>query len=232
MLFCKNNYIFINMNPTTTNYCNVNAIADKVVFLDFDDNKVADKYHLDPIDILNLSGGIPTDDFLSFVFVIKSTSDHSLTTYIITEQFKVKRTIFFSFNYIQNDFMIVETKGRGIGTCLFVNQVIESRKQGFSNFEVHAAGGVSMPGDWDGYYFWAKIGYMMFDADEQSFHLWQKRFNTNHTNLNELVKDAKDLQTWKDNGFDWEGYFDLQDGSQSMTYLIEYLNKRSMNITL
>lgn len=133
---------------------------------------ICGRYRVSVTDLINLCGGIPTSNFALFKIDGTSYSTDVFEIEIEADSHKVSRVLDFKNHIIHNSYLRVFQRNIGVGTALFLNQVKSARAIGFSRLETHAAGGedYEFDSDWDGYHWWAKVGYIM---DEQSTYTFQ-----------------------------------------------------------
>lgn len=140
-------------------------------------------------------------------------------------------------------------KGEGKGTSIFYNQVKNFKEAGYEELSTFAAKG----SDFNGYYTWARLGYRMssvtenllknelvYDEDEneergaERFKVLQKVLELSGEKsidkvsqpLHYLMSFKEGREWWKKNGFEFQGYFDLEDDSVSMKILEEYVKNK------
>ena len=179
--------------------------------------------------IINLCGGVPSKRILFIHVDIQSVSNDTLVIQIITDLYRLHRTINFSLRTIFNDKMVVFNKYAHIGTSLFLNQVKHAR---LANFRKLSTTAVAPDGidDWDGYYRWARLGYQMNDWDDmEDLQSMLRYFPRAVKDLSELVLSEDGYSFWKLNGFTWTGEFILINGSKSMIHLEKYLQLKQIN---
>lgn len=118
-------------------------------------------------------------------------------------------------------------KSKGIGTQIFNNQIKNFKEKGFKTVKTTAA----KSNIYNGYYTWARLGYninnpvekkyfkrLMEDSEDKDF----KKIES----LSELMSTEKGRKFWKENGFQFDGTFDLSDDSESMFILNEYIKDK------
>src|SRR3954452_19543616 len=66
----------------------------------------------------------------------------------------------------------------------------------------------------NGYYTWARVGYSMEEPDHENFLELMEMYRRKETSIIELMETQDGRDFWLANGFWWEGYFDLSDGSE------------------
>jgi hypothetical protein len=180
--------------------------------------------------IVNLCGGIPIA-VTNYIIMIVSQSRHVISVKIECDQYNTSRTIDFEAGEITNVLMEVYDKGNRIGVALLANQVIEATSQGFQSLEVHAAGGIGWPPEWDGYVYWAKTGYSMNEESHTKFEKWLEEHGLYGMSLFDLANDKINggSNIWSKEGFDWHGFFDLKSNSENRKLLRKYLAERELS---
>lgn len=189
---------------------------------------VKKKHSIGNMDILNLSGGIPKEGMKKINLETRDASEGVIKSRVETDDYMVDRIIDMKSKEIYNSYMRVFKKGEGIGTNLLLNQVQNARKLGFKKMKVQAAGGHGWDDTWDGYYFWAKMGYQMDANSQKNFDRWIKQEGRKESTINEMVSTKEGLAFWKKNGWEWNGFFDLNDNSESMKILGRYLVEKKI----
>jgi hypothetical protein len=176
----------------------------------------------------NLTGGVPISSLVELkhrvVFAI-SKEFFDVTTY--SNLHTVRRRILRDVEMIDNTFMRVHQTKSGIGFKLFINQIKEARKLGFTYLEVSAGAGP----EYNGYYTWARFGYSMNQHDHQTFCELMDDNNRNERSIIQLMKTEEGRDFWRANGFWWQGIFDLQDESENINALKSYIQSKGYNIT-
>jgi hypothetical protein len=78
----------------------------------------------------------------------------------------------------------------------------------------------------NGYYTWLRMGYKPNAGDEKkivdSFNKKNKSNGVQVKSSAEMMSSKYGRDWWKDNGFEWNGSFDLTKGSDSMKILADY----------
>lgn len=238
---------WINLNHTRrllihqSNFVGDYRLAFKVEVEIFDFHGVGLKYSVTDDNILNLAGGFPTVELHDASFIAESENDSVLNTKMFLNfgfdehgNFllgRIERNIDFEQRKINNIAMIFDTKGKGLGTNVILNQIIEATALSFQSIELTAAGGIDYPVDsgWDGYRVWAKYGFMMTHEYQEKYTDWARRRRLKEKNLNELYLKGTNYHLWENEGFSWDGVFDLGKSSASMRYLKYYLAAKHIN---
>lgn len=216
-----------------------NFLSDYSLEYDFnievDDNLyILNQHGLEVEDVINLAGGIPCLGVNNGRITIETSLGNVIKVYIRSREFEITRTIDLEEKIIQNDSMVVTNTGNGLGTFMFVNQVIAARRLEFRRLEVSALGGsdTGFERSWNGYYTWGRVGYLMGKKDGDRFKGWLKQSSWDFQYLHEVLDDEKGNAAWTKSGFMWDGYFDLSDESLSIEILQKYLLKRGINVSL
>jgi hypothetical protein len=181
------------------------------------------------LDIINLCGGIPSPDITNVHVNITPTYASSLSVKINADQYEVARNMDFEIGRIDNNYMHVKDKGKGIGTNLFLNQVRTARKLGFKKLYMVAFA----PSDelaWYGYYFWANLGFQNTDVDD--YLNWANAMGRKEPTLSELMQSESGRELWKNTGFTWIGNFYLAKGHPCLEYLRMHLQRKKIDFSL
>jgi hypothetical protein len=181
---------------------------------------------LSVLDIINLCGGIPSPDITNARVLITATYVTALSVKITTDQYEVARNMDFEIGRIDNNFMEAYEKGQHIGTNLFLNQVQTARQHGFRKIHVTAMGREDEL-DWDGYYFWANLGFENTDIIE--YQNWAADMGREEPTLSELMQTQAGRYLWKKTGFTWIGNFYLADEHPCMAYLKKHLQRNGID---
>lgn len=180
-------------------------------------------------EILNLCGGIPAPYITNIRATISGTYSSALSVKVITDQYEVARNMDFEIGRIDNNYMYVQKKGQGIGINLFLNQLQTARKYRFKKLHTIAMA----PDDeraWDGYYFWANLGFENKDTVE--YQEWAAEMGREESTLSELVQTKAGRDVWKKTGFTWIGDFHLTKGHPCLEYLRKYLKRKRIDFNL
>lgn len=102
-------------------------------------------------------------------------------------------------------------RGKGLGLKVFAQQVEEASKRGYKKIETHAAGSPDMADIQNGYYTWARFGY---NGTIDGPH--------GETTVHELMRTPGGAKWWQANGHEFDGEFDLSQGSDSRRVFEEY----------
>lgn len=189
-------------------------------------------------DLIQLCGGIPSQQITEMDLTITTVSIDALKVEIATEFYYVARTIDFNNGVISNDLMDVFDEDEFTGTTLFLFQVQYARKKGFHELRTQAQSREYDTGvagkEWDGYYRWARVGYQMYDpAQLKRLNELLQQGKRSEKTLGELVlslDNDEGYTFWKKAAVDftWDGKFELKDNSVSMTHLRKYLVKKNI----
>ena len=180
-------------------------------------------------DIINLCGGMPAPNITNARVIITPTYGSALNVKIKTDQYEVARNMDFEIGRIDNNYMHVEEKGKGIGTHLFLNQVQAALQHGFRRLYMVAFA----PSDdlaWYGYYFWANLGFENADIDE--YRDWAAAMGRKEATLSELMQSESGRELWKNTGITWIGNFYLTKGHRCFDYLQMHLQRKKIDFTL
>lgn len=108
--------------------------------------------------------------------------------------------------------LITTGKVKNLSFGILTHQQYFGRKNGFERIVINAE---KAPGKF-GYLIWGKYGFLMFSHYNKNFQEELKGFDTRITSIFELVRSEAGYKFWKDNGWSWGGYFDLNLNSQNM----------------
>jgi len=177
------------------------------------------------VELLNLAGGIPDENFDHFNFGIDEVSPQVLELRVDSSYHILTRTVDLIEMEINNDSFIVneELRGRGLGTKILLNQIREARRLNFSKLIIYAIGGHEYAEDFNGYAHWAKYGYEMFPYDQARFEREWSRFGL--ATLRELAQNPGYYKIWELQGFSWSGMFKLNDPI-TLSFLKEYIQSQ------
>lgn len=175
--------------------------------------------------------GVPEDAevFLAYdgensVIVSAKGVDSKAGTYHMQRTFingKVKR--------VENSQFFCEKPGSGFGARVLHTQVNECAKQGYSKITTFAAGS---PGSrFNGYYTWARLGY---DQELSGISgLNDNVLSISRGRVSDLMHGPGGRSAWKQFGRQFEGEFDLTEGSTSRQVLDAYVKeKREQGVKL
>lgn len=202
-------------------------------FTDFveDAYNVLNRYGISVEDLINLSGGVPSRGIEFLILDAKSVSETTFHVVIETNLYDTARRIDFEDKEIENNGMFVYNPDNWIGTTLFLNQVKEARRQGFS-FIKTIAEGPDVASDRNGHYRWGRVGYQMNSQDKLDFDIWVRSLKMFDDNLGELLLTDEGCRRWLLGGFTWSGKFFLDSDGDCMLYLIDYLERKGIPFIL
>jgi hypothetical protein len=209
----------------------MNFIDDVFNIIDFivkDNHKVLEIQACDLKELVNLCGGIPVPELHDVKVTAESVSKSAINVVVNCSLFTVSRRIDFGLKRIYNANMRVFNPGNDIGKTLFINQMKAASGRNFNSLTTYAQGNI---GDeqWEGYVFWAKIGFIMTDWDDiEDFEDMMRYYPKPELTLGELVLDEKGCDFWRRDGFGWRGKFLLWDDSESMKQLRNYLDLKGL----
>jgi hypothetical protein len=192
---------------------------------------VMQQCNVDLKDVVNLCGGIPSLDISSFYIKISSQYHSAITVEIETNLYEVVRAIDFEIKRIDNNFMFVYDKGNHIGTNLFLNQLQTARSFGFKKIHINAMAPQHHDETiWDGYYFWANLGFGNSDIEE--YKEWAAEMGRKEKTLSDLMQTEEGRALWKKAGFTWIGNFFIETGHRCWKYLENHLRRKGIQIDL
>jgi hypothetical protein len=118
-------------------------------------------------------------------------------------------------------------KSKGKGTEIFSNQIKGFKDKGYKELITDAA----KSNIYNGYYTWARLGYdIQGNESKTRFKKLIKDSNDDDIkdiqSLPELMSFEKGRKFWKDNGFQFQAEFRLDDNSESMFILNEYIKDK------
>lgn len=143
------------------------------------------------------------------------------------------RLVLIEKNYIDNEYFKIKkgSKYKGKGAEIFARQVEYAAKAKYEYIKTLAAGDgarLGMPGSYNGYYTWARLGYVPRPEDvSRSIDLFNQTYGTNAKNLQELISTKTGQEFWKNKGKGFIGKFELKENSYSRKTLKNYLDAKS-----
>lgn len=183
----------------------------------FDDKKNGneDKYN----SLLKLAG-VP-GNIKARIFIEKdiNNSDNDIVTFLGTE-ITLRRKINVLNKEIENVKMKVSKNDNYSGTDLLKMQVKEASKQGYKTIKTEAFR--DEDGEYNGYYTWARLGYIPKKQPSKQIEDFNKKYGTNAKTLQDLMATKEGRDFWKKNGETFNGEFDLSPNSYSMNTLKNY----------
>jgi hypothetical protein len=188
-------------------------------------------YDIELETVITLCGGVPSLSVTTYDLAINYISDTTIQCTIATNLYSAVRRINFGLRVIFNDFLEVENaaQGRGLGTRLLCNQVKMARNIEFRRLDVTAQGPDGSDTEWQGYYTWGRLGFQMDQEDHEDLMAILSRIGRPETCLWDLLRHTEGQDLWRRDGFTWHGSFDLQEGSQSLKWLKQYLADKQKN---
>ena len=192
-------------------------------------------------DVIQLCGGIPSADISNMKVAFLGKSKHVIRVEIDCDLYFIQQTIDFNLKIISNDLMHAKSEDNNIVTSLFLSQVKQARKMGFTALYAQAQSREYDTGiesiEWEGYFRWARLGYQMYlPEDIKRFNLILKNATPPRpeVTLSGLVlsdKDDQGYEFWKklQSNFTWSAKFELADGSESMNHLLTFLKKKKIS---
>jgi hypothetical protein len=186
--------------------------------------------YLNEVELLNLAGGVPTRD-LDEILQVAEYDDSTQSLFFSSESdfFTAERELFWEDGFIDNKLLRVFSTGERIGTFIFLNEIIQARKLDIKLMTVSAAKGLA----YNGYYTWARLGYTFNSPDDQNdFNDLIASHGRSEDTITELMKTKDGRDFWKENGFWWEGIFDLSANSENIVSLNNYLTQAGINFSL
>lgn len=178
---------------------------------------------------LKLSG-IP-DDFNGVVNIRYDSSERVLVN-INDNGINMTRRINIKDKTINNDFFTINpnSKYKGQGAKIFESQVKTAQKAGYNQIKTEAAGSKG-DGNYNGYYTWARLGYMpRNDYNNQVLvRNIKNATGVDYGNFQTMMRTTSGIKAWKEHGSAFTGVFDLKKGSESMKTLNNYLKNKKQN---
>lgn len=199
--------------------------------VNFDDNLyLLNQKGLDIEDVICLAGGVPCEVITNCKLSIETKPNEIIDVHILTSEYELKRTIDFGTMTIENELMKVKNRRNGLGLYMLLNQVATARAHNFAFMKTYAMGGSTYGFDknWNGFYSWGRVGYLMEESSYKRFEGWLNNSKSGLKYLHEVLDTNWGKDVWLQTGFDWDGYFDLNDGSASMEILQKYLVERGI----
>jgi hypothetical protein len=186
--------------------------------------------HANEIELLNLSGGIPQNGINEILHVVEY--DNLTNSFIFSsecELFEIERELFWNERFIDNKLLSVFSTGRGTGTIILINEIIQARKLGITHLKVSAAKNERF----NGYYTWARLGYSIDSPDDQEqFDELISNHGRSEKSMIELMQTEDGRDFWRQNGFWWQGIFDLSRESENIQAINNYLIQAGINFSL
>jgi hypothetical protein len=160
------------------------------------------------------------------VMALKTGNDYIID--VLTDDCYVTRT--FNKSEVHMNELLLNPdidKSKGIGTQIFNNQIRNFKEKGFKTVKTTAA----KSNIYNGYYTWARLGYNIDNITEKRHfeELMQGSGDKDFEDiwsLSELMLTEKGRKFWRENGFQFDGRFELSDDSESMFILNEYIKEK------
>jgi hypothetical protein len=186
-----------------------------------------------------------SDDFTSFTGVPKDFggtvrieyNQNGATVYVNGEGVSMQRNINFDGqgkpDYVYNAYFKIDdgSPHDSRGAEIFNNQVTTLRNQGFNRIEVSAAGAYNDNATFNGYYTWARFGYVPNDANlgVNAFNQYAQQNGLEQvSNFKEIMYTSAGREYWKNKGGQsFRGTFNLNKNSYSSTTMDNYMKERA-----
>ena len=141
----------------------------------------------------------------------------------------------FKLKQIDNNIMVVsnDSKGKHIGTNLFLNQVLAARAHDFEKLHTIAIAPSKYDDEgtaWYGYYFWANLGFQNVETNE--YRTWAAEMKRKEPTLSELMQTDEGRELWKNTGISWIGEFFLAKDHPCYKYLKLHLKRKRIEFDL
>jgi SPP1 gp7 family putative phage head morphogenesis protein len=142
------------------------------------------------------------------------------------------RVIRYEEKTIDNEYFRIaqDSAYKGKGAQIFKSQVDHATRAGYKEIKTAAAGSAKESKTFNGYYTWARLGYVPTKDKQYGKSISEAigNFNDEHgTNakiFEELMGTKTGQEFWKNKGFPFNGKFDLQKNSYSQTTLQNYID--------
>jgi len=122
------------------------------------------------------------------------------------------------------------SQAKGLGTNIFNSQVDKYREKGYKTIKTRAAKSDEPGEEYNGYYTWARLGYDMGKNNVTEFsNLISESKNEkikSVESVSELMSFSEGREFWKENGFEFDGEFDLSKDSKSSFMLDKYMEEK------
>lgn len=148
---------------------------------------------------------------------------------------KVEMTRYINHNdkSINNEYFVINegSKYKGKGAEIFKRQVDNATREGYKEITTQAAGSAGNT-KYNGYYTWARLGYQPTRSAQAAGEIdeiveeFNRQEQTNLRNFKELLGTKSGQTFWKQEGFAFDGVFDLKPGSYSQTTLQNYIDEK------
>lgn len=186
-----------------------------------------------------------TGDMISFTGIPKDFGGSIRVSYnstgaeinIYGEGVNMTRNVYFDSNgnpdRVYNAYFRIDNGSQhdGRGSEIFNNQVQTLKSSGFNRIEVTAAGSAADNSVYNGYYTWARFGYVpnnpTLGVNEYNRYADQQGYER-VSNFKEIMYTKAGRDWWQNKeGVSFRGTFNLQDNSYSMTTLNNYMQERA-----
>jgi len=178
-------------------------------------------------ELLNLCGGIPAPTVSGLRVEILGNGTSAFSVKVFADQYEAVRTIDFSIGRIDNNYLFVNEPGQGFGTNLFLTQFQAGRARGCRRIHLTAMAPFDDEQHWNGYYFWACLGFR--NADVAEFSEWAHEMGRPEPTLTDLMQTEEGRNFWKATGFTWLGDFFLADGPDCIAQLRAHLERKGID---
>lgn len=186
-----------------------------------------------------------TGDMISFTGIPKdyggaitvSYTNEGATIQITGEGVNMTRNVYFDSNgnpdRVYNAYFRIADGSRhdGRGSEIFNSQVNTLKSAGFGRIEVSAAGSARDNSVFNGYYTWARFGYVPDNPQlgVSSYNRYAEQQGYEKvSNFKEIMYTKSGRDWWQNKeGESFRGTFNLQDNSYSMTTLNNYMQERA-----
>lgn len=127
------------------------------------------------------------------------------------------------------NFHIKDEAQDGLGTRLIARQISCFQDFGIDLIKVYAAGYPDDPSGFLGYYFWPRLGFIMYDLGNIGTRLSEAGLSYVENTL-DLFSQEGGAEWWRKNGNEGTAYFFLHEGSASLTALYAYLETKGVDV--
>ena len=169
--------------------------------------------------------GIP-DDFNGVVNIRYDSSERVLVN-INDNGINMTRRINIKDKIIDNDFFVIkkDSKYKGEGAKIFGNQVEAAHKAGYEKIRTQAAGDFKDRA-YNGYYTWARLGYMQRNDynNQLAVRNIKNQTGVDYGNFQTMMRTTSGIKAWKEHGSAFAGIFDLKKGQFWLINFYNYLS--------
>ncbi len=189
------------------------------------------RFGLDNNDIASIVG-IRFDDHVLVSASSRTDIDYRREPYLVAtvsgEDYDASYTIYKDHLYIS--YFAAKEKGKGLGTEILANIVKGTVDKGFTHISLTAAGDYdSHSRGFNGYYTWARFGFDGTVVGPKDIaNTAYREVPYGRTKVSELMRTKEGRKFWLENGSDFDGVFDLKEGSLSRRVLSAYLKEKEM----